>query len=255
MLFERRQEITTTNKQNKTGCRLESQGIWSRLSLIFSAMYYSIVIVCRHGGIASSGIIALLSIINGLLPAVSIYITKLVLDAIGQLILTGYTDTTLRSLAIALSLQLSVHIVSSIAKRTNQFVSYVVGRRVALAMEGGILKKLPDFELRYFEDAEFYDQMTRAKRESSVKPLMLITKINTIVSSSIVLVSMSAIVIHLSSLLFIAMVCVALPLVFVRVKYGEKRYALEYSRTEDKRKAGYLSHVMTDRRIIPEIIS
>ena len=48
------------------------------------------------------------------------------------------------------------------------------GSRLGIDVNVRILEKARALELRHFEDAEFYDKLTRARREASTRPLSLV---------------------------------------------------------------------------------
>ena len=52
-----------------------------------------------------------------------------------------------------------------------------------------ILEKALTLELQHFEDSEFYDKLTRARREASTRPLSLVTRTFGLVQNGISLVS------------------------------------------------------------------
>jgi hypothetical protein len=54
-----------------------------------------------------------------------------------------------------------------------------------------ILEKALTLELRHFEDSEFYDKLTRARREASSRPLSLVMRTFGLVQNTIALVTVS----------------------------------------------------------------
>ncbi len=52
-----------------------------------------------------------------------------------------------------------------------------------------ILEKALTLELRHFEDSEFYDKLTRARREASSRPLSLVMRSFGLVQNTIALAS------------------------------------------------------------------
>ena len=59
----------------------------------------------------------------------------------------------------------------ALVQRGAGLVRSLLGARLALDINVTILEKALTLELRHFEDAEFYDQLTRARREASSRPL------------------------------------------------------------------------------------
>src|SRR6266481_6036177 len=61
-----------------------------------------------------------------------------------------------------------------------------------------ILEKALTLELQHFEDSEFYDKLTRARREASSRPLSLIMRTFGLVQNGISLVSYGTLLVHFS---------------------------------------------------------
>ena len=59
-------------------------------------------------------------------------------------------------------------------ERVLGLVRQLVGLRLGIDLNVRILEKAEKLALRHFEDAEFYDKLTRARREASTRPLSLI---------------------------------------------------------------------------------
>src|SRR3546814_16807991 len=57
-----------------------------------------------------------------------------------------------------------------------------------------ILEKALPLELTHFEDSEFYDQLLRARREASTRPLALIIKTASVAQNAISLISYGAMI-------------------------------------------------------------
>src|SRR3546814_16234050 len=61
-----------------------------------------------------------------------------------------------------------------------------------------ILEKALTLELTHFEDSEFYDQLLRARREASTRPLALIIKTASVAQNAISLISYGALLVQFS---------------------------------------------------------
>ena len=62
----------------------------------------------------------------------------------------------------------------ALLERSLGLVRQLVGARLGIDVNVAILKKAETLELRHFEDSEFYDKLSRARREASLRPLSLI---------------------------------------------------------------------------------
>lgn len=216
---------------------------------------FTFYMILKFGGIFLFTIYAMTTVLLGILPMLTIYVGKLVLDAVVNIVQTGVGSTNFNILLHVLVIQFIILIVSRLLERGNEYLSYVMGRRLSLNMEIDILRKSSKLDFAFFEQPWFYDMMDRARRESSDRPMVLMVKVSTIIRFSITFASMGGVILTLSPFLFVVMVVVGLPLLFIQLKYSQKSYAMQYDRTEHMRMARYVSGIMTTRETLPEILS
>src|SRR6185503_712156 len=111
------------------------------------------------------------------LPPAVAYVGKLIVDAV--LAAHAATAGAERDAALAHSVRLvavELGLVAAIAglERLLALIRQLVGLRLGIDLNARILEKAQQLELRQFEDATFYDKLTRARREASTRPLSLI---------------------------------------------------------------------------------
>ncbi len=195
------------------------------------------------------------TLLLGLAPLASVYATRLVLDAVVGVVHAGLTSTAMSVLAMAVLVQALVSTAASGVEKGHSHLSYRLGRRLTVQMTRRVLRHAARLDLRYFDDAVFYDKMQRAQRECSTRPLDLLQRVLSIARGAITLGSMSGLVIALSPWLGATMIVASLPLMVVQARFGRKNYDLHFSRTEQQRLADHLAGTLTHRAAVPEIIS
>ncbi len=200
-------------------------------------------------------LLGLITILSGLMPTATVYVGRLVLDAIANVIQTNSSSKEVGILLRAFTLQLIVFMSSVMLTQANSFLNYLMGKRLSLKMTADVLRRVSRLDYEFFENSQFYDMMTRAKRESSGKPLVLVYEINSIVRNSITFFSMGILIASFNFFLFVVMVIVCVPLLLIKLRYGEKNYSLQYTRTKDMRMATYIADIMGRREYVPEILS
>ena len=119
--------------------------------------------------------LAALSVAAGLLPAAIAYVGKLIVDAV---VLAARTDGAAGGSAVFsyVTLELGLVVLLAGAQRglgvCESLLRALLGQRVNEV----ILEKALTLALADFEDSEFYDRMTRARREASSRPLSLVKR-------------------------------------------------------------------------------
>ena len=129
--------------------------------------------------------LALTTLVGSVVPLGVAYAGKRIVDAVVQ----RDRDLTLRFVLVELSLVAAL----ALTQRGVGLVRSLLGARLGIDINVAILEKALGLELRYFEDAEFYDKLTRARREASSRPVALVTESFQLVQSLITLVGFAAV--------------------------------------------------------------
>ena len=107
-----------------------------------------------------------------------------------------------------------------------------------------ILEKALTLELQHFEDSEFYDKLTRARREASTRPLSLVMRTFFLVQNSISLVSYGTLLAHFSPWAVAVLVLAGLPAFSAEAKFSGDAFRLFRWRSPETRMQIYLETVL-----------
>lgn len=107
-----------------------------------------------------------------------------------------------------------------------------------------ILNKALTLELRQFEDSEFYDKLTRARREASSRPLSLVTRTFGLAQNLISLASFGGLLIQFSPWAMVVLVVAGLPAFFAETKFSGDAFRLFRWRSPETRMQNYLETVL-----------
>jgi ATP-binding cassette subfamily B protein len=194
-----------------------------------------------------------LIIAQGLLPLASLYLTKLVVDAISTSVTTSNKQAALSQVMLLVALAGAVILATTLCESSTNLVSTLQAQRVTDYMESILHAKSIEVDLEYYEDAEYYDKLQRAQREAPERPTQIVNHLTQIGQNSISLLAIIGLLLSfhwgIAGVLFV----VAIPSVLVRLKYSQIRYRWERSRTPIRRRAGYYSALLTSDRAAKEI--
>jgi ATP-binding cassette subfamily B protein len=107
-----------------------------------------------------------------------------------------------------------------------------------------ILEKALTLELQHFEDSEFYDKLTRARREASTRPLSLVTRTFGLVQNAISLASYAALLAHFSPWAVAVLLCAGMPAFVAEAKFSGDAFRLFRWRSPETRMQIYLETVL-----------
>jgi ATP-binding cassette subfamily B protein len=107
-----------------------------------------------------------------------------------------------------------------------------------------ILEKALQLELAQFEDAEFYDKLTRARREASSRPLSLVTRTFGLGQNAVSLVSYGILLAQFSGWAVAVLLLAGLPSFLAEAKFSGDAFRLFRWRSPETRMQLYLETVL-----------
>jgi ATP-binding cassette subfamily B protein len=103
-----------------------------------------------------------------------------------------------------------------------------------------ILEKALTLELTHFEDSEFYDKLTRARREASSRPLSLVMRTSGLLQNAIAIVSFGVLLAGFSPWAVVILILGGLPAFFAETKFSGDAFRLFHWRAPETRMQTYL---------------
>ncbi|AMV71628.1 ABC transporter ATP-binding protein [Desulfuromonas carbonis] len=200
-------------------------------------------------------VFALLTLVAGVLPAAVAWIGKLIVDgvvaAMGQHQQSGSADTSYVLFFVAAEAGVVALIAGSqrgIAT-CQALLRALMGQRINLM----ILEKALTLQLAHFEDSEFYDKLTRARREASTRPLSLVTRTFGLVQNGISLVSYGVLLVQFSPWTVLILLAGGIPEFLAEAKFSGDKFRLFRWRSPETRMQMYLETVLAREDYVKEV--
>jgi len=192
----------------------------------------------------------LLLILQGLLPAVVVYLTKLVVD--GLIRAQGSWPAMMYVLQLLMELGATL-LLMEIVRNAINWVRTVQAELLQDHITALIHEKSVTVDLAFYELADYYDHLHRARTEARYRPVALLGNLGALLQNSITLIAMGAILIPLGPWLAIALLLSTLPAFFVVVHYALAEYQWRQRTTTDDRRSWYYDWIMTTAEAAAEI--
>ena len=186
--------------------------------------------------------LALLTLFAGVLPASVAYIGSLIVDAVVAAIRAGGTDTS-RVVSLVVLEGILVAAIAA-AQRGLSLAQSLLRVQLGQRVNEMILEKALTLELRHFEDSEFYDKLTRARREASSRPLSLVTRTFGLAQNAIQLVSYAVLLARFSPWAVAVLLLAGLPAFVAEAKFSGDAFRLFRWRSPETRMQTYLETVL-----------
>ncbi|MEE8496441.1 MAG: ABC transporter ATP-binding protein, partial [Xanthomonadales bacterium] len=116
-----------------------------------------------------------------------------------------------------------------------------------------ILEKALALELAQFEDAEFYDKLTRARREASSRPLSLVKRTFGLVQNLVSLLSYGVLLAQFSPWAVAVLLIAGLPAFFAETTFSGEAFRLFRWRSPETRMQLYLETVLAREDNVKEV--
>jgi len=186
--------------------------------------------------------LALLTLIAGILPASVAYVGALIVDAVVAAIRAGGGVATRVAQLVVLEGALVAAIAA--AQRGLSLCQSLLRAQLGQRVNVMILEKALTLELQHFEDSEFYDKLTRARREASTRPLSLVTRTFGLVQNGISLVSYGVLLARFSPWAVAVLLLAGLPAFVAEAKFSGDAFRLFRWRSPETRMQIYLETVI-----------
>jgi ATP-binding cassette, subfamily B, bacterial len=185
--------------------------------------------------------LALLTLLAGVLPASVAYVGALIVDAVvGAMRAGGSAAQVLRLVVLEGVLVAAIAAAQRGLSLCQSLLRAQLGQRVNVM----ILEKALTLELQHFEDSEFYDKLTRARREASTRPLSLVTRTFGLVQNAISLGSYGVLLAHFSPWAVAVLLLAGLPAFVAEAKFSGDAFRLFRWRSPETRMQIYLETVI-----------
>src|SRR6202044_1225402 len=185
---------------------------------------------------------ALLTLAAGLLPAGVAWIGAQIVDAVVTA-RNAAGHNAARVLRLVLLEGILVGAVAG-AQRGLSLAQSLLRVQLGQRVNEMILEKALTLELRHFEDSEFYDKLTRARREASSRPLSLVMRTFGLTQNAISLLSYAALLVRFSPWTMVVLLVAGLPAFVAEAKFSGDAFRLFRWRSPETRMQIYLETVI-----------
>jgi ATP-binding cassette, subfamily B, bacterial len=197
----------------------------------------------------------MLTLVAGVLPAGVAFIGAQIVDAVihaadlhrrtGTVFLTD----VVRYVALEALLVAAIAMAQRGISLAQSLLRAQLGQRVNVM----ILEKALTLDLTQFEDSEFYDKLTRARREASSRPLSLVMRTFGLAQNAVSLISFGGLLFRFSPWAVLLLVLAGLPAFLAEAKFSGEAFRLFRWRAPESRMQIYLESVLAREDYAKEV--
>jgi ATP-binding cassette subfamily B protein len=189
-----------------------------------------------------------LRLVRAVLPVITLYLGKLIIDEVVLLVQAPHKPETLRLwlgsgllnwLIILLLSEFALAVMADVLGRVVSLIDSLLAERVTNASSVRLMEHAAKLDLEDFEDSEFQDQLERARRQTSGR-MTLMGQLFSQAQDVVTVASFAAGLIFyapwLIALLFLALV----PAFIGEAHFNAQSYSLDFVRTPERRELDYV---------------
>ncbi|MCA1602753.1 MAG: ABC transporter ATP-binding protein/permease [Acidobacteria bacterium] len=195
----------------------------------------------------------ILLVVQGLLPAATVYLTKLVVDGMVKAIRGGGSWQDVRVVLILVALLGGIMLLMEVVRSAIGWIRTVQAEYLQDHINDLIHTKSAAADLAFYEFPDYYDHLHRARGEASYRPVALLENLGSLLQNAITLVAMGAILIPLGPWLSVALLVSTLPAFFVVMRYALVEYQWRLRKTSDERRTRYYDWLLTAAEAAAEL--
>jgi len=192
----------------------------------------------------------LLGMFNAVMPPISVYLGAVLVNKIAN---ARVHATTFQDM---LPLILGLWIVVVVQRFTGAFIGYgrnLFVRRVELEAERRLLAKAATIDMGNFDNSDWYDRLSRAKRDVSWRPGDLTWSVLGLSGNLVTIILMAGLLASLHYLLVVLALTASAISLIIESRITSRLYKFFYKETPEERERQYLGDMFVQPRFIKEL--
>jgi ATP-binding cassette subfamily B protein len=184
---------------------------------------------------------AALTLLTGLLPAAIAFIGQLIVDAVVDAV---SNDGPLRPALVYIAIEAALVAFIAAGARGISMCQSLLRAQLGHRVNVLILDKAQELSMSQFEDSEFYDKLTRARREASSRPLSLVNRTFSLAQNAVTLTSYAVLLYQFDVWAVVILIIAGFPSFFAETKFAGDAFRLFRWRSPESRMQMYLETVL-----------
>ena len=195
----------------------------------------------------------ILLIIQGLFPAVSIFLTREMVNALVLVIdSNGDLDILISALPIISFLGLTI-LAKEIIGDIQNYVRTVLANKTQDYMFNLIFKQTTTLDMQFYESPLYYDQLQRASTDAVSRPLSLLQNLNSLLQGAITLITMLGVLFTFSWWIPPLLIIGTLPSLRISLQSTKIRQKWRLKNTFEQRRLVYYKQTLTQAKPASEL--
>ncbi len=196
---------------------------------------------------------AILLMLQGLLPVVTVYLTRLLIDGLVAAIGAGGSWESVCPVLASAALMAGALLLTEFLQSAIEWIRASQAELVQDYISALVHKKAVTVDLAYYESPEYYDRLDRARGDASSRSLALLESGGSLVQNSITLLAMAAVLLPYGVWLPVVLLLSTLPALYVVLRANWRYHQWWEQTTADRRWTQYYDFMLTYSAVAAEL--
>ncbi len=196
---------------------------------------------------------AVLLVFQGLLPVVTVYLTRWLVNSLVPVLGSHGDWQTFRPVLVPMGLMGAVLLLTELLRSATVWVRTIQADLLKDHVTGLVHTKSVELDLAFYDLPEFYDHLHRARDEASYRPVELLESLGSLLQNGITLLAMGAVLVPYGAWLPAAVFVSTLPALYVVLRYTLIQHQWRLKSTSEERRSWYYDWLLTSRETAAEL--
>lgn len=192
---------------------------------------------------------ALLRLLKSAVPLAMLYVGKEIIDSVIELSGGGGDQTYLWTM---IALELGLAIASDLMNRGISLLDSLLGDLVANYTSVELIRHAARLDLYQFEDANFYDKLERARRQTTGRTILL-SQVLSQMQDVITVIFLGAGLVAFNAWLLLILIIAVIPSFMGETHFNRRTYSLTRNWTPERRELDYLRYIGASDQMAKEV--
>ena len=198
-----------------------------------------------------------LLLIGGLLPAVTVYLTREVVNSLAAALESSadpsFVRTSLGQALFLVALMAGLMLFKVLLGGVSSWVQTMQSEKVQDHLYHLVHTQAITLDLAFYEAPEYYNRLHRARHDAMSRPLALVENIGTLLQNSLTLLAMAGILLPFGLWLPPMLLFSVLPAFLIVWRYTLRKNEWRLRTTSDQRRMNYYEQILTTRHNAAEV--
>ncbi len=196
---------------------------------------------------------AILLVVQGVLPAGIVFLSRLLIDGLVDAIGTGLSWESAQPVVVLAVMMAGILLMIELSSAAMEWVRTAQSEFVRDHVSALVHEQAVAVDLAFYESSEFHDRLERAHSDANDRSLALLESGGSVLQNGITLLAMAFLIVPYGAWLPPVLMLSTLPALYVVVRHSQRQHRWWESTTPDRRWTQYYDTMLTHSSAAPEV--